>query len=184
VLALPSSPGPPAFVLAAAVEPVELAGKFGPFASRRHARATLASLASEHQLCWKALGLEKRLGPCFARQVRRCAGACVGAESAEAHHERLRLALAAYAIPRWPHAGLAAIRERSMFGERVDVHVIRDWCWLGTARDDGELQRLIEAPPRPVFDADIARLLVRTLARGKHDVRSLARESLASDVAC
>jgi hypothetical protein len=71
-----------------------------------------------------------------------------------------------------------------MFGDRVDVHVIRDWCWLGTARDDGELGSLIEAPPRPVFDADIARLLVRTLARGKHDVRSLARESLASDVAC
>jgi DNA polymerase-3 subunit epsilon len=68
VLVLPSSPGPPAFVLAAAVEPAELAGKFGPFASRRHARATLASLASEHQLCWKALGLEKRLGPCFARR--------------------------------------------------------------------------------------------------------------------
>ena len=52
-----------------------------------------------------------------------------------------------------------------MLGDRTDVHVIRDWCWLGTARDDGELGRLIEAPPRPVFDADIARLLIRTLAR-------------------
>jgi len=184
VLALPSSAGPPTFVFAAAVEPAELAGKFGPFASRRHARAMLGSLAAEHQLCWKALGLEKRPGPCFARQVKRCAGACVGAESAEAHHERLRLALAPYTIPRWPHAGLAAIRERSTFGERIDVHVIRDWCWLGTARDDGELGRLIESPPRPVFDADIARLLVRTLARGKHEVLSLAHEPVASDAAC
>jgi len=56
--------------------------------------------------------------------------------------------------------------------------VIRDWCWLGTASDDGELGRLIEAPPRPQFDADIARLLMRTLARGKHEVLPLqaARE--------
>lgn len=174
VLALPPSPGPPTFILAAGVEPAELAGKFGPFTSKRHARETLGSLASDHELCWKALGLERRLGPCFARQVKRCAGACVGAESAEAHHERLHRALERYAIPRWPHPGLAAIRERSMLAERVDVHVIRDWCWLGTACDDGELGRLMEAPPRPVFDADIARLLIRTLARGKHEVLRLA----------
>jgi hypothetical protein len=52
--------------------------------------------------------------------------------------------------------------------------VLRDWCWLGTAQDEGELGRLVEAPPRPVFDADIARLLIRTLARGKHDVFPLS----------
>ena len=184
VLALPASPGPPTFILAAAVEPAELAGKFGPFASRRHARATLGSLASEHQLCWKALGLERRLGPCFARQVKRCAGVCIGAETAQAHHDRLHRALANHAIPRWPHPGLAAIRERTMFGERVDVHLIRDWCWLGTARDDGELGRLIEAPPRPVFDADIARLLIRTVGRGRHEVLRLACEPMASDAWC
>jgi len=181
VLALPSSPGQPTFIVAAGVEPAELAGKFGPFSSKRHARETLRTLASEHRLCWKALGLEKRLGPCFARQVKRCAGACVGAEPAEAHHERLGQALAAHAIPRWPYPGLAAIRERSMFGDRIDVHVIRDWCWLGTARDDGELGRLIEAPPRPAFDADIARLLIRTLARGRHEVMPLAREAVEYD---
>ena len=181
VLALPISPGPPVFMPAAGVEPAELAGNFGPFTSRRHAREMLRSVASEHGLCWKALGLEKRLGPCFARQVKRCAGACVSAESAEAHHERLRCALAPHAIPRWPYHGLAAIRERSMYGDRIDMHVIRDWCWLGTARDDGELGLLLEAPPRPEFDADIARLLIRTLARGKHEVVPLAREPAGSE---
>ena len=181
VLALPDSPGPPTFIVADGVEPAELAGGFGPFTSKRHARELLRSLAAEHALCWKALGLERRLGPCFARQVKRCAGACIGAEPAEAHHARLRAALAPHAIPRWPYPHLAAIRERSMYGDRIDVHVIRDWCWLGTARDDGELGRLIEAPPRPVFDADIARLLIRTLSRGKHDVRALAYERAESD---
>jgi DNA polymerase-3 subunit epsilon len=181
VLALPASPGPPTFILAAGIEPAGLAGKFGPFTSKRHAREMLRTAASEHALCWKALGLEKRLGPCFAWQVRRCAGACVGAESADAHHERLRGALASHAIPSWPYRGLAAIRERSMYGDRIDVHVIRDWCWLGTARDDGELGRLIEAPPRPVFDADIARLLIRTFARGKHEVLPLAHPATPSN---
>ena len=173
VLELPEVPGPPIYVSAAVVEPAELGGRFGPFSSKRQARETLRSLAAEHALCWKALGLEKRQGPCFARQVRRCAGACVGVESADAHHARLAQALAPHAVPLWPFRGLAAIRERSLLGDRTDVHVIRDWCWLGTAHDDGELGRLIEAPPRPTFDADIARLLIRTLARGKHDVLPL-----------
>ena len=77
------------------------------------------------------------------------------------------------AIARWPFAGRAALRERSLLGDRVDLHVLRDWCWLGTARDDGELGRLVEAPPRPTFDADIARLLIRVLAKGKHELLAL-----------
>jgi len=177
VLELPDAPGPPGFVPAAGVEPRDHAGRFGPCSSKRQARETLRSRAAEHALCWKALALERRRGPCFARQVKRCAGACVGAESSEAHHARLAAALAPHAVPRWPFAGLAAIRERSLLGDRTDLHVIRDWCWLGTARDDGELGRLLDAPPRPVFDADIARLLIRTLARGKHDVLPLSGEA-------
>jgi len=181
VLELPLAPGPPSFIPAASVEAGELPGRFGPFSSKRQARETLRSLATEHALCWKALGLEKRQGPCFSRQVKRCAGACVGAESADAHHERLGRALAPHAIPRWPFAGLAAIRERSLLGDRTDLHVLRDWCWLGTAQDDGELGRLIEAPPRPAFDADIARLLIRTFAKGKHEVLALAGASGAEN---
>ena len=42
------------------------------------------------------------------------------------------------------------------------------------AQDEGELGLIVEAPPRPVFDTDIARLLIRTLARGKHDVFPLS----------
>jgi hypothetical protein len=60
-----------------------------------------------------------------------------------------------------------------LLGDRIDLHVLRDWCWLGTARDDGELGCLIDAPPRPEFDADIARLLMRVLAKGKHEIVAL-----------
>ena len=139
VLELDDEPGVPRFIPAVAVEAGELAGRYGPFTSKRAAREALRHLAREHALCWSALGLERRAGPCFARQVRRCAGACVGAETMEAHHARLREALAPLAVPPWPFPGLAAIRERALLGERTDVHVLRDWCWLGTARDEGEL---------------------------------------------
>ncbi len=54
---------------------------YGPFATRAHVKAMLEGLAGEHGLCWRLLGWEKRGGPCFARQVRKCRGACIGEES-------------------------------------------------------------------------------------------------------
>ncbi len=155
----------PRYLPAGAVEAAELAGRYGPFSSRRQAREALRAAAHEHRLCWTALGLERRIGPCFARQVARCAGRCVGAESAAEHQARLQAALARLEIPRWPFPGPAILQERAELGTRVDAHVVRDWCWLGTARDDAELAALLETPPRPVFDADIARTLMKTIAR-------------------
>jgi DNA polymerase III subunit epsilon len=167
VLELPAANGAPRYISGEAIESGGLAGRYGPFSSRRQARETLRTLSVEHALCWTLLGLESRPGPCFARQIRRCAGACVGAESREEHAARLAEALAAHAIPDWPYPGMAALREPAACGERVDVHVLRDWCWLGTARDEGDLAQIIAAPPRPAFDIDIVKLLLRRHKAGK-----------------
>ncbi len=167
VLEIPADGAAPRFTPAAAVAAAELAGHYGPFSSRRQAREVLRNAAHAHRLCWTALGLERRVGPCFARQVQRCAGACVGTESPTAHHTRLQAALQPMQIPRWPFPGPAILQERAELGTRVDAHVVRDWCWLGTAHDDAELAALLEAPPRPVFDADIARTLMHAIRRKK-----------------
>ena len=157
--------GRPAFVRAVAVDPASVPGAYGPYSSRRAMRAALQALAAEHRLCWTRLGLERRDGPCFARQLRRCDGACEGVEPAAAHDLRVRAALAREAIPAWPWKGPALVREVSADGTRVDVHVVRDWHWLGTARDEGELAALLEAPVRPAFDLDVCRLLLRLYAK-------------------
>ena len=157
--------GTPAFVPAAAFTPGATTPAYGPFSSRRAMREALAALAHDHALCWNRLGLEHRIGPCFSRQLKRCPGACDGGEPVENHDQRFRAALAPCAIPAWPFAGPALVRETSEDGERVDVHVVRDWAWLGTARDDAELFALLESPPRPMFDIDVTRLLLRTWAK-------------------
>lgn len=157
--------GRPAFVRAADVDPSSVPGAWGPYSSKRAMRATLQSLAAEHGLCWTRLGLEHRDGPCFARQLRKCAGACVGAEPADEHDARLVAALAGHAIPAWPWPGPALVRETTPDGARTDVHVVRDWHWMGTARDEGELASLLDAPVRPAFDLDVCRLLLRLYAR-------------------
>ena len=166
------------FLPAAAIDPAELAMNYGPYASRRSARETLRAIAAEHQLCWRRLGLEKRTsGPCFQRQLKRCAGACVGAEAPADHDRRVAAALAPSAIPRWPFAGPGIVTERNAARECVDVHVLQHWCWLGTARDEGDLAALLDAPPRPQFDIDVARLLVKRWTRGSLALVDVTRGS-------
>ena len=164
-LALAEEPQPPEYVPAAAIDPGTLHGLYGPFGSRASARATLRAIATDARLCWSALGLERRTGACFARQVHRCAGVCVGAETREAHAARLREALAPHAMRDWPYPGMVAVRETDITGERTDLHVFRNWCWLGTVRDDAALTALIDAPPRAEFDLDVYKLLVKRLPR-------------------
>jgi DNA polymerase-3 subunit epsilon len=113
----------------------------------------------------KLLGLEGRRrtpdgAPCFQRQLRRCAGACVGAESAAEHAARLRELLAPWLIPAWPHAGAVALVERRADGLREDIHVYDRWCWLGTVRTLDAAQALADSAPR-VFEADAARLALQ-----------------------
>jgi DNA polymerase-3 subunit epsilon len=172
-LAVAAEPEAPDYVRSEVIEADALENLYGPFASRRQAREALRAVAAEAALCWTALGLEHRNGPCFARQLRKCAGACVGAESPAAHHARLREALARYALKPWPYAGTIGVLESSPIGERTELHMFRDWCWLGTARDESELYAILEAPPRCAFDLDIYRLLVKRLPRAT--IRPLSR---------
>ena len=164
-LRVSAEPGLPRYVASDEIDPAALDDLYGPFNSRRAAREALRGLAAEAALCWTALGLERREGPCFARQLGRCAGACVGAETHAAHHLRLRAVLTKHALKRWPYPGVIGVREVSLTRERIDVHVLRDWRWLGTARSDAELASLLEAPPRAEFDLDIYRLLVKHLPK-------------------
>lgn len=172
--------GVPRYFPAAAIDAAELASTYGPFASRRGAREMLRAMAAEHGLCWRRLGLEKRTGgPCFQRQLKRCAGACVGAEAPADHDERLTTALRPFAIPRWPFTGSALISEQNTASTRTDVHLFRNWCWLGTARDEGELAALLDAPPRPQFDIDVARLLLKRWNRRSLALVDVTRGSIS-----
>ena len=136
---------------------------YGPFASPRAARDLLEAIAAEEGLCWRLLGWEKRGGPCFARQVRKCRGACVGEESPEAHNLRLATALEAKRIPDWPFAGPVAIVERDAARGVEEAHVVHQWRHLGTARDEDELAALASSRRLPEFDPDILKVLRRWL---------------------
>ncbi len=103
----------------------------------------------------------------------RCKGVCVGKEAESFHRARLEAALSSLHVKTWPHDGAVGLVER-LGDERTDIHVINNWCYLGTARSEDELHTLLEhAPVRPAFDLDTYKILSRAMLRGELHVRRL-----------
>jgi DNA polymerase-3 subunit epsilon len=146
---------------------------YGPFATKQHVKQMLEALAAEHGLCWRQLGWEKRGGPCFARQVKRCRGACIGEETPQMHHLRLATALAPWRVAGWPWPGRAVVRERHPDGRFEEAHVFDRWRHVGTARDEEALAGLLEARADDDFDPDIYRIVRAFIEKHPGAVRAV-----------
>ena len=169
-LRLAAVPGAPDAVEIAELDALDAAAQqevYGLYRDRRAAARALEEIVRAHQLCARVLGLERgggtdgAAGSCFAYQLERCRGACVGAEPPALHNARLRLALAAARLKPWPYRGRILVAERDWRGEQ-DLHVLERWRYLGTVRDAGDAEGLdVEAVP---FDPDVYKILKRFLA--------------------
>ena len=111
--------------------------------------------------------------PCFAYQVRRCAGACVGEEPADAHAQRVETLLEPLRIARWPYDAAVALIERRADGLREQLHVFDRWCWLGSVATLDAAHSLAAAAAPRCFDADIYRIARAALARAGCEVVAL-----------
>ncbi len=141
----------------AAIESSDLAQSFGVFHSEKDACKALMDIARAHQICLKTLGLEPGEGSCFAYQIGKCRGACVGKEPLILHTMRLNLALSSLKFKTWPFPGRIGLRER----RAADLHVLDHWTYLGSARSDEELAALRAQPAWGGFDIAVYRILVR-----------------------
>jgi len=107
---------------------------FGLFRSPRQALKQLEKLADQYFLCHQFIGLEgtKATGkPCFRSQLKKCLGACHGAESPEQYNERLTTAIDRYQIQAWPYGNAIMIEERSHHDkEQVAYHIIDNWRYI------------------------------------------------------
>jgi DNA polymerase-3 subunit epsilon len=150
---------------------------YGVFRSKRAALAALRGLADEHGLCLQALGLERaqsRRGACFRHQIGRCAGVCAGRESAAMHDARLSVALGRLKTVSWPWRGPVGVVEDDRRREATDVHVVHNWCYLGTAASEAEIAEILESGARRRFDLDQYKILARHLLQGRARVVELA----------
>jgi DNA polymerase III subunit epsilon len=140
---------------------------YGLYRDRRAAARALEELVRAHQLCARVLGLERgagadgTVGSCFAYQLKRCRGACVGVEPAALHDARVRLALASIRLKPWPYRGRILVAERDWRGAQ-DLHVLDRWRYLGTVREPDAAEGL--DADAVAFDPDVYRILKRFFA--------------------
>ncbi|CAN5342647.1 hypothetical protein BH09PSE6_BH09PSE6_10090 [soil metagenome] len=137
---------------------------YGVFASRADATRALRAICDEQQCCPALLGLEKREPgrSCFAHQVHRCRGACIGAEPLADHADRLEAGLERLRLASWPFDGPVLMPEGR--GARREYHVLDAWSYLGSVRERSEARRIAATQARE-FDADTYRILRDGLSR-------------------
>ena len=170
----------PEYLRANEVDLRDSVGLYGPFATKNQAKSLLQSLAPEHGLCWHAIGTNRvskkttnavsatANGSCFARQLKRCHGYCVGLESMSQHNLRLAAALTPYRLESWPSCGAISLKEIHVQHGWQHYHVFDRWTYLGSAKNETELDDLNEKVRRNVvieFDPDIYKILVKQFAR-------------------
>lgn len=139
--------------------------QYGLYRTRKSAETDLRTLAGEQGLCLKVLGLEKGRGPCFAYQLKRCRGACVGEESTLQHDLRLAQALLPRRVARWPYPHPVGVVEQNPVAELSQVLVLDQWRVLGSLDEQGELQHHPAAGEG--LNLDVYKILVRYLRSGK-----------------
>jgi DNA polymerase III subunit epsilon len=138
---------------------------YGLWRSRRAALQALRETADEHGLCLQTLGFDaKKKGSCLRHQIGRCSGVCAGRENVHVHHARVATALATLKSVAWPHRGALGVVEEDPSRDATEVHVLDRWCYLGTAKTDGEVAELLEER-RAQFDYDHYRILSRHLEK-------------------
>ena len=135
---------------------------YGLYHNLRDAQKALRSIADNNQLCLSLLGLEKTSPgkPCFAHQLKKCKGACVGLEAPLQHAARLQLAMHKLKLASWPYPGAIGIREGD------ELHIVDHWCYIGTAKNDEDIAELLTAG-KPAFDRDSYQILIKSLKKAK-----------------
>jgi excinuclease Cho len=153
-------------------------GLFGLYASRHAALDALRAMADANGLCWGALKLEK-LSPgkaCFRHMVKLCAGVCCGKESAADHHARLMASLHALQLVCWPHPGAIGLVEEHRDDTLTppvlrQIHVVRNWCYLGSAETLQAARRLNTVAAG--FDGDGYKILCKPVLSGTLEIVAL-----------
>jgi DNA polymerase-3 subunit epsilon len=146
----------------------------GVFRTKRAALAALRELADAHGLCLRTLGFERSgKGACFRHQIKRCVGVCAGREDAHLHHARAAAALTGLKTHAWPWRGPIGVVEEDAEREAVEIHVVHNWCLLGSARAENEVAELLEGSGRARFDLDQYKILARHLTAKRNRIIEL-----------
>ncbi len=153
----------------------------GVFKYKVQAREYFGTIAKEHRLCPKLLGLERSGGACFSYHLHQCNGACVGEEDPAAYNQRLERAFEQRRMKAWPFEGAVMVEESTNDGDIHEKFLIDQWCLIAGSREPaGQLPWKHGEAYR--FDYDGYKILYRYLTdeANRNRIRTITREELTS----
>lgn len=118
------------------------------FSQHRRAEEYVLRLCQEFELCYRLCGLDKGSGPCFQYHIKRCAGACIQEETAEAYNLRARSALRQY---HYQHTNFIIVDKGRTPGEKSAI-IIENGHYLGYAFFEGNDSRLAPEDIKPIIE--------------------------------
>ncbi len=127
------------------------------FTSLRQAKDHLTTVAKEHQLCPKLLGLERGSGGCFASQLKQCHGACIGDELSVKYNLRFQEAFGSRSVKPWPFNGPIIITENNTDNGLTEQFLVDKWCLLRRWQDEQSVE--LYEPAEYSFDHDTYKIL-------------------------
>lgn len=134
---------------------------------RSQARESLENVMKDFRLCPKLCGVEKSKKACFWHQLRKCDGACVGAELPKTYNERVLDAFSRRRMQAWPYASPVLISDRSL--ETQGGVVVDQWCVVAEIIQEPYCAPVIKTFER-AFDLDTYKILQSHLS---HKIKNL-----------
>lgn len=136
--------------------------------TRAQLKKLVTTLAREHRLCPRLLGIETGRGTCFAQQLGACRGPCADAVSPLAYNFALAEAFRGRQLRAWPFHEPQVIEHTTSTpaGSVRERFVVDHWrlveATITTPVETHHLETLTDAPTP--FDPDVARLFYQELA--------------------
>jgi DNA polymerase-3 subunit epsilon len=140
------------------LDPNLISQVYGVYTSRKKAKVALENKLKTYGLCTKLMGLEKTKKACFAYQLKKCKGACLGLENPSSYNRRLELAMQRSRIESWPYSSAVSIQD----GEATSL-IVDKWVIIGRMSKIRNKVTFKRIPA--LFDIDTYRILRSYVAR-------------------
>ena len=140
---------------------------FGLYRSVTQAKNNLIDLCKNNFLCFKKMNLESGKGACFNFSLKKCNGICCGVEDNKTYNQRFLSAINNLKNHTWPYEGPCIIKEKN--NNEECIHVIDNWCYLGSYRNQEDYQSSLVSTVDQQFDIDHYKILTRYILKNNSE---------------
>ena len=154
------------------ISPNDAQNILSTFSSAGRAKLSLDATCRNFYLCPKLLNLEKAQGECFMSQLKKCFGACTGAEDVQRYNDRFMAAFEHTQVSEWEYGAPILITEKDANQEGSDGFVVNQWCLVQRLKDDGSGHISTTSEPYQ-FDLDMYKILKSYIPRNRPRIKRL-----------